>query len=413
MIETRLECLCRLKSGKLGSMEKKLRILFDSSKSVLSTNSMWLAGVALAFCFILSQLNEVHAQGAVPQLRTFNTQGTILQEEESGTDVDEIRSLGSKHIEQKISSGEKLPGLDPKEAMFMGGVNYYNVHVLGQVNNAGTFKIFPSDRISDVLQYAGGILSHGSEQMIQLRRKGNVQIVNMFDYKIKGRLSNNPYLMENDVIFVPYKKGEIQIEGPVKQPGNYEVTGIMSLKKVVDVAGGFATGLSQQEPIRVIRYNNDEKKEVLEVSSVVAAMEDFKIKSGDIVVVPHLLIKDYDFDYNVRRLPGDNMFYPTVNAQVYVTGNVAQPGAYPFLPKFSYKDYVSLAGPLNKAANRRIKIVGMDGKRKNAKTVARVNPGDTIFVPERAITATNAIQWFNTITNAALTTFIFYDRFAN
>lgn len=393
-------------------MEKNPRILFDFSKSVLAANGMWFVRVMLIFCLVLSQINEVHAQGIASQFRTFNTQKTLPQAEDSGTDMNEIRSLGSKHIEQRNSSGEKLPGLDPKESMFMGGVNYYNVHVLGQVGSAGTYKIFSADRVSDVLQYAGGILSQGSEQMIQLRREGSVQIVNMFDYKIKGRLSNNPYLMENDVIFVPYKKGEIQIEGPVKQPGNYEVTGIMSLKKAVDVAGGFATGLSQQEPIRVIRYNNNETKEILEVNSAAAAMDTFKIKSGDIIVIPHLLIKDYEFDYNVRRLPGDNMFYPTVNAQVYVTGNVAQPGAYPFLPKFSYRDYVSLAGPLNRAANSRIKLITADGKRKSAKKAARINPGDTIYVPSKAITTANALQWFNTVTNAALTTFIIYDRFA-
>lgn len=390
-----------------------MRILIVFFNKVLVDRGVWLAGAVLVFSLLLCQMQEVHAQSVAPLLRTFNTQDTRPQNDSSENRANEIRSLGSKHIEQKSTSNETQTTFDTNQDTLLRGGTYYVVHVLGQVRSAGTYKIFPSDRVSDALQYAGGILSHGSEQLIQLKRQGNIQIINMFDYKIKGRLGNNPYLMENDVVFVPYKKGEIQIEGPVKQPGNYEITHSISLKNAIDLAGGYATGLSLQEPIRVIRYNDDEKKEVMEISSASSLTEDFRLKFGDIVVVPHLLIKDYDFDYNVRRLPGDNMFYPTVNAQVYVTGNVAQPGAYPFLPKFNYKDYVSLAGPLNKAANRRIKIVGMDGKRKSAKTVARVNPGDTIFVPERSITATNTIQWFNTITNAALTTFIFYDRFAN
>jgi len=163
----------------------------------------------------------------------------------------------------------------------------------------------------------------------------------------------------------------------------------------------------------VIRFGGEnQKKQIIEVQKDNQSLNEFMVKKGDIVVVPHILLIDKKFDYNVKRIPGDNIFYPTINDNVYVIGSVAMPGPYPFEPSYKYHDYISQAGPNNFAAIKKAKIITADGKKIRARKAMEINAGDTIVVPGRAFTATKVIAWFNTLSNMALTSFIFYDRFA-
>lgn len=330
----------------------------------------------------------------------------------------ELKAVSSFGIFQDLNKGEKTEesiGISAISPTGPGASSplYYHIHVLGEVLRPGTYRILPSDRVTDALKYAGGIMSVGSKKRIELRRKGKYQLFDIYSYKYNGDLSQNPYMMENDVIFVPVKKGEIQVEGPVNRPGNYEVLKIITLKEAIGMAGGFAAGLSLTEPIRVIRFDAEGKKNILEVANLPESLSKFKIVKGDIIVVSHFLIADKKFDYNVSRIPGDNIFYPTINDSVYVVGAVSIPGPYAFQPTFRAKDYVSQAGPDDKASLGRIKVISADGKKRSVSKMYAVNAGDTIVVPAKGFTFTSFVTLFGALTSMALTSLVFYDRFAN
>lgn len=320
----------------------------------------------------------------------------------------DIRSFSSKQILHKTKDVSQK-----EEQTDVSGL-FYSIHVLGEVRKPGIYRIIPSKRISDVITQAGGILSNGSERRIQLRRQNNVQVLDLFYYKYFGSLNNNPYLIENDVVFIPVIKGEIQIEGPVNRPGNYEWVGPISLSQAISLAGGFASGVSYSEPVRIIRYNEQEKKELLEVANLPASLKKFNLKKGDVVVVPHILIADKSFDYNLKRLPGDNIFHPTVDDNVYVTGAVEGPGAYPYAPYMTYKEYASLAGITATGSLKRTYIIKRgETKRKRVSKKTEISPGDTIIVYAKGITVTNALAWFTSITSVTLTTLLLYDNIKN
>lgn len=313
---------------------------------------------------------------------------------------DRIRTFSSPPVERRGLSGSGSGLTDSQGTQEL----YYNIHVLGEVLFPGTYKVLPSDRLSDGIRAAGGIESNGTQRFIQLRREGSVKTIDLFSYQSRGILSHNPYLIENDVIFVPLKKGEIQIEGAVNRPGNYEVLGTMSLGRAIELGGGFSTRRSHLEPIRVIRFNQQEKKEVIPIPPTEESLKREKIFVGDIIVVPHVLLVGKQFDYNIRQTPGDNVFYPTLVDNVYVTGAVQRPGPYPYQPSFDYQDYVGQAGPLQMARIKGAKVVRKDGKRLYGKERSRINAGDTIVVPSRAVTFNNVLNVFNTMTNTFLTT---------
>lgn len=284
----------------------------------------------------------------------------------------------------------------------------FPVHVLGNVTNPGFYRLTPASRLTDAISAAGGILESGSKRTIQIRRNGEpTKIYDLFLYTNKGSADSNPFLTDGDVVYVPTKKGSFEIEGAVNRPGTYEITRNLTLSKAIQVAEGLTKGYSEEKPIRVIRYDSEEKPEYIDVyPSDKKAVNNFKIKAGDVIVVSHIFLKDKTFDYKIKRIPGDNIFYPTINDKVYVIGSVNTAGAQTFHPNLSYKDYVNMAGPLNNSRLKGLKVITSDGKKKRLTKSYIVNAGDTIIVPEKAITATNALTWITAIMSTTLTSIL-------
>lgn len=280
-----------------------------------------------------------------------------------------------------MGSSEGASGMGEAALISMG----YQVHVLGEVMKPGTYRVTASDRVSEVVRRAGGLAVNGSERNIELRRKGGgTRKVDLLEFSLMGNLNQNPYVTDNDVIFVPLRKNVIQVVGAVKRPDVYELKEENNLASAVELAGGFNAATAKSEPIRIIRFEEGEKK-VEDVKITDESLKAFEIKNGDVVVVPNIVTKDTKFDYNVASVPGDQVFYPSYEDRVFVLGGVAYPGAYPFSPYYTLSQYISLAGGLSDRGADSFKVTGIDGKTHHAKLSDRVNPGDTIMIKQKVM----------------------------
>ena len=287
---------------------------------------------------------------------------------------------GIPQLPQSMPSGAGAAGTTMGEAtmMSMG----YQVHVLGEVEKPGTYKVAASDRVSEVIRRAGGLAENGSERLIELRRKGGGVIhVDLLAFALLGKLDQNPYVTDNDTIFVPLRKNVIQVVGAVKRADYYELKDEKTLSDVVELAGGFNAATAMKEPIRIIRFTEGEKT-VEEVPIGKDAMQQFAILNGDVVVIPDVMTKGTKFDYNVATIPGNQAFYPSYEDRVFVLGGVAAPGAYPFSPYYSVNQYITLAGGMTDRGKPKFTLISLEGKNKKAKPSDRVNPGDTIVVKQ-------------------------------
>ncbi len=269
------------------------------------------------------------------------------------------------------------------EAAMMG--TGYSVHVLGEVERPGTYLMPASTRVAQAIQRAGGIAFNGSERNVELRRKGGgTKHIDLLSFELYGDLNQNPYLTDNDVVFVPLRGKVVQVVGAVKRPDLYELKSEQKLSSVIDLAGGFNNAVAKNEPVRVIRFEDGEKG-VLEVPNNTEALSHTHIRSGDVVVVANAITKDTEFDYNVATIPGDQVFYPSYEDRVFVLGGVSFPGAYPFSPYYTLSQYISLAGGLSDRGTDKYKVTGIDGKTHKAQLNERVNPGDTIMVKQKTM----------------------------
>ncbi len=292
-------------------------------------------------------------------------------------------SFGGQQVYSSPSQiSGRIGGADAMLTPDMMGMGY-QVHVLGEVANPGTMKVTASERLSEVIKKAGGFTQNGSERRIELRRKDHViKVVDLLEFKLHGRLDENPYLTDNDVIYVPLRNKVIQVVGSVRRPDIYELKNEKSLFDAVELAGGFSAALAKSEPIRVVRFV-DGKKETSEISTSETEMKQFFIENGDVIVVPNLITQETKFDYNIATIPGDQVFYPSYEDRVFVLGGVAYPGAYEFSPYYTLNQYLSLAGGLSDRGVEKYKVISFDGKEKKAHGETRINPGDTVMVKER------------------------------
>lgn len=277
----------------------------------------------------------------------------------------------------------------------------YLVHVVGEVRQPGTYRITASDRLQEVLQRAGGISEQGSIRNVAIRRKGaRTKTYDVLRFQLFGELQHNPYLLDNDVVYVPLQQRAVQVAGSVRRPNQYELRTERSLAQVLALAGGASTGASPTAPVRVVRFVEGEKQ-VLEVPYETDALQAQEIMDGDVIFVPNVLTANRKFDYNVAKVPGDNVFYPSYEDRVFVLGGVNNPGPYPFNPYSTVNHYLTMAGGTTKLARtNRIKLITMEGKKRRIRKddVATINPGDSIYVPEPRIAPEG---WIGIVTGLA------------
>ena len=236
----------------------------------------------------------------------------------------------------------------------------FRVFLVGEIRNPGTYYLRASDRLSDATQLAGGLLSWADETRIQLRHlDGSADTVNVNQFYLNGNLRANPLLQGGDVIFVPsidLQKNYAIIEGNVGSQGVYQ---LLPGEKLY----AFLTRLhainrrSDIENLVLIRKGQDISFNLLKNDS--AAREEVLQK-------------------------GDRIIIPSTRDRIYVRGEVARPGAFPYLANYLSRDYAGLAGIMETA--KPLKDIYVyhyaTGKIEKGENVV-VQRGDIVVIPRR------------------------------
>lgn len=106
----------------------------------------------------------------------------------------------------------------------------------------------------------GGISDIGSLRDIRVVRDGKeIARVDVYDYIMKGKLTDNIRLSEGDVILVPPYQNLVSISGKVKRPMKYEMKSGETVATLLSYAGGF-TGDAYRSAIRLFRMGGKAKQ---------------------------------------------------------------------------------------------------------------------------------------------------------
>lgn len=246
-----------------------------------------------------------------------------------------IPGIGAIHVGGKtINEAEEKVREEVKKVLKTNGVSLslkkmrtFKVFVRGAVRKPGIIPATPADRVSEIIDRAGGLMFDASMRRINITRTLSAETstsipVDLHDFYFKGSKSGNPFLNGGDVIYVPSQSSThiYEVDGEVGKPGIFEFKDGETLSSAILSAGGYLA-TAKLDSIEISRFNADNR--TIKTWFIDASDMDPKTMqySADIPLEPgdRIAIRK---KYNWRK-----------PHTVVITGEVMNPGHYAIDPE--------------------------------------------------------------------------------
>lgn len=244
----------------------------------------------------------------------------------SSKTLKEARIFLKNRFAQKISS---LIGKNPTSFInvTLGELKSINVHFIGNVKLPGVHLVHPMSSVTTGLIQAGGINTTGSLRKIQIHRNGELyREIDLYGYLLDGDISENILLQNDDIVNVPTRISTITIEGEVYRSGIYEALENEELADIVQYAGGLKPNAATEMILQRI-IPMDRRSVYLEPveyrTITIAQLAKTVNQDGDVLTINSI---------------------PAIINEVYISGQVKNPGSYVLTDLMTVKDILIRAG---------------------------------------------------------------------
>jgi len=285
-----------------------------------------------------------------------------------------IKSVGSLEVRHitLTEAMDKIAGAigqfySPGEfAVQLTGYRVCRIHLLGEVNNPGSYFVPANWRVTDAIDMAGGLKSGADAANIEISGYDFSDRADLNSFALFGDLNLNPMVCRGNLITVPPRSNshrEVFVTGAVKNPGRYDITGdITTTARLIEKAGGF-TDRAQMDQVTIFRVFPG----------------GLTIDSDGLAVIagPRRPEKAVE----LPLLAGDSVYIPYKAGLVLVTGAVLSPGAVIYEAGRDAAYYIERAGGYISAAANRISIFNPATRHKITATgKTEVLDGETIII---------------------------------
>ena len=297
-----------------------------------------------------------------------------------------------------------------------------NISISGAVSRPAIYELKIDETIDELIAFAGNITGDFIDDFLILSR------VKQNDYeKIALDKISGLKLEHNDSILVPFFKPEVSsiktaiVSGAVHSPGEYNISDNETLVSLINKAGGykkdaypFAGALIRQDALEKDKdfqnreYGNlikfliagsagaESKAGMMTADSTTELLEEIRnyrsSNAGRYSVEFDIDRIDRDPTSNSKIKDGDALYIPEFTNEVYLLGELNDPGARRYVPGASVKDYIDMAGGLGQNSYQDgIIVINPDGTTNlvdysrflNLKGNSRIDiyPHSVIFVP--------------------------------
>lgn len=269
---------------------------------------------------------------------------------------------------------------------------YIKISITGEVINPGIYNIIATSTLDDLIKLAGGLKKSASIRSIQIRRGGKILEFDYLKYLRFGDESQNPFLLEGDLVFIPLIKKSVRVLGEVREPGIYEIKEGERLKSVIEMAGGLSVYADYFGGY--IERQKGDKKEIIDINLFKLfyekdEKENLVLNDGDYIYIPKKVDRIYVLGY-VK----DPKSFVIVGEEIGGSSEVRQEGESAFKGFMKVSELINRAGGvLPNGSKRRIQII-RDGqvikevdlfkvlvKGDTQEEAVKLVPGDVIYVP--------------------------------
>ena len=322
--------------------------------------------------------------------------------------------------------------VQPDDVVFVGPVGT-QVAVLGSVNQSAIYELKPSETLDDVLHMAGGFSAVADRSRVTIERMADRSTGKVTELRLPDHQGD--LLATGDVIrafsavsvALPQEKQNehVRIEGEVVHPGDYILPPGSRISDALRIAGGMTTAAYPfgteftRESVRKVQVANYERAlrdfetdmAKTQASQRATSAEELSAQAASaqsntrllerlrqIQPTGRVVLQLQPDSTSLPDLPledGDTLTIAQRGTSVGIFGSVFNTGSFVYERGHTTEQYLALAGgPTRGADKHSIFMIRANGSVISAQqgssfwhsgndfSVAVVEPGDTIFVPE-------------------------------
>jgi protein involved in polysaccharide export with SLBB domain len=194
-------------------------------------------------------------------------------------------SLGDarKLIGQRFSAAYRFQ--QDQYAVTLQTARAITVNVFGEANLRGSFNMSALNTAFNALAVAGGPAMQGSVRAIELIRGKSRKKIDVYAFLSNPATQFDFDIQQNDILYVPMAQRVVTLEGAVKRPMKYELTGKEGLQELFDFAGG----INYNTYVEFVQVERSQADSVVlleyKLSDILGGKQSVLLLDGDIVRV--------------------------------------------------------------------------------------------------------------------------------
>ena len=329
-------------------------------------------------------------------------------------DLYDIFIYGKSGFGQRLRSGDSIL-IKPSNNL---------ITISGAVNRPGVYELTSDEDYSVLFSYGNGFSPSADIDTVRVERLNKDEVEFIYISDIKDLSSIKP--VSGDRLNVrSYVRKSVSISGAVNTPGTYIISRGETLSSLIEKAEGF-----KDDAYPFAGILNNKRAESINAEAVDRLYTSFVqklISKGDALFasesLPFILeelkkstisgriMAEFDIDV-IKASPeldtnledGDSVIIPINTQQIYIFGEVNNPGASRYKPGQTIQDYLeSSGGILDSADSTNVYVVHPNGELNRLDNTSRLSflnnrgndiliyPGSVIYIPRKVISRDPAL----------------------
>jgi protein involved in polysaccharide export with SLBB domain len=292
------------------------------------------------------------------------------------------------------------------------------ITISGAVKRPGVYELTSNEGFKDLFDYANGFSASADTTTFRVERLNKEEVV-FIDIPNLDDLDSIEPVAGDRLNIRGYERKSVSIRGAINTPGTYIIGKGETLSSLITKAEGYKDdaypfgGILNNKKAESININAVEKlysayiKKLITKGNLLFASESLPFILDELKSSPvsGRVMAEFDLDV-IKASPeldtnledGDIVIIPTITQQVYIYGEINNPGTIRYTPRQSIKDYVTLSGGgLDSADISNIYVVHPNGEFTAAKLSSRLSflnsrgddvliyPGSVIYIPRKIV----------------------------
>jgi len=357
----------------------------------------------------LSMAGGIDEKGSYRQIELIRDDTVI-----NTIDLYDIFIHGKSGFGQRLRSGDSIL-IKPSNDL---------VAISGAVKRPGLYELTSGENFSDLFAYGNGFSASADIDTLRVERLNKEEVEFIYISDAKDLSSILP--ISGDRLNVrSYVRKSVTISGAVNTPGTYIISKGETLSSLIEKAEGYKDdaypfgGILNNERSAIINtkavdklYTSFVQKLISKGDALFASeslpfiLEELKKStiSGRIMAEFDLDVINASPELDTNLEDGDSVIIPINTQQIYIFGEINNPGAIRYKPGQSIQDYLySSGGVLESADSTNIFVVHPNGELYRLKNTSRLSflnnrgdhiliyPGSVIYVPRAVLSRDPAL----------------------